>query len=110
MSIQAEHESEAFQWVPTQTSVEDRRALLSLQDAVIQCIGDYVYLEVGSHLGGSLQPHVGEPRCKRIYSIDPRPEEQPDEHILGTYKYEGNSTTRMIEYLRQVPGADLQKL
>jgi hypothetical protein len=102
--------AEAFDWIPSQTSPEDRAALLSLRDCIKRCFGEYSYLEVGSHLGGSLQPHIGESACRKIYSIDPRPPEQPDQHILGTYKYEGNSTARMIEHLERVPSADLRKL
>jgi hypothetical protein len=110
MSYDDDRVADAFHWIPSQTSSADRAALLSLRDCAITCFDNYTYLEIGSHLGGSLQPHIAEPRCVKIYSIDPRPEEQPDQHILGTYKYEGNSTARMIEHLKRIPGADVEKL
>ncbi len=101
---------DSFRWIHTQTSVEDRAALLTIREAICATKPTYEYLEVGSHLGGSLQPHIADARCAKIYSIDPRPSEQPDERYLGTFKYESNSTERMFEHLRKVPGADLSKV
>jgi hypothetical protein len=98
-----------FRWIESQTTETDRQALLSIQDALC-ARGPYRYLEVGSHIGGSLQPHIIDPRCLGIYSIDPRPLEQPDERWTFTYKYEGNSTERMLALLAQIPGANLGKL
>src|SRR6185295_9522046 len=99
-----------FQWIESQTNDNDRRALLSIREAVCRDVGAYHYLEVGSHLGGSLQPHVIDSRCRKIYSIDPRPLEQPDERWVTNYKYNGNSTQRMLDLLARIPGADLSKL
>lgn len=99
-----------FRWIESQSGKEDREALLSCQEAICRVLPTYVYLEVGSHLGGSLQPHVIDGRCKRIFSIDPRPKEQPDERWLTNYKYEGNSTARMLELLSQIPNADIGKI
>jgi hypothetical protein len=99
-----------FQWIDSQTSAEDRIALLTMREAVCGLRPEYHYLEIGSHLGGSLQPHVADPRCATIYSVDPRPQEQPDERLAGTYKYESNSTTRMMELLAKIPGAALHKV
>ncbi len=99
-----------FRWIASQTSETDRLALLSMKEAVCHTAGTYHYLEIGSHLGGSLQPHVADPRCRKIFSIDPRPLEQPDERGIGTYKYEGNSTERMFQLLRAIPNADLSKI
>ncbi len=91
-----------FERIPSQTSQGCRKSLLAVQRAVRRR-GEYVYLEIGSHLGGSLQPHVLDPRCKRIYSIDPRPAVQPDNR--GTeYVYADNSTERMLENLGQLSG------
>ncbi|MES2596114.1 MAG: class I SAM-dependent methyltransferase [Verrucomicrobiota bacterium] len=85
-------------------------ALLSISEAICAGAGHYCYAEVGSHLGGSLQPHVRDPRCTKIYSIDPRPLEQPDDRWTFKYRYEGNSTERMLELLSAIPGADTAKI
>ena len=99
-----------FDWIESQTTRQDRLALLSIVEALVNTVGAYHYLEVGSHLGGSLQPHIADLRCTRIVSIDPRPCEQPDERWRTSYQYPGNSTARMLESLMRVPGADLTKL
>jgi hypothetical protein len=100
-----------FDSVESQTSVPDKQGLLALHAAVA---GEkpFRYLEIGSHLGGSLQVVIADPRCEQITSIDPRPQDQPDERAeLGfRYEYDGNSTDRMLGLLREVPGADLDKL
>lgn len=67
-----------FAAIPSQTTDDDKRALLLLQDCV-RDHGEYVYLEIGSHLGGTIQPYVVDPVCKLVYSIDKRPDFQPDE-------------------------------
>ncbi len=90
-----------FDRVPSQTTADDRRSLLAVQRAVARHFGEYCYLEIGSHLGGSIQPHLIDPRCRRIYSIDPRPEHQPDDRGLQGH-YPGNSTARMLENLRAI--------
>src|ERR1044071_5668489 len=99
-----------FRWIESQTSESDRRALLSIREALCGVIGSYRYLEVGSHLGGSLQPHVVDARCTGIISIDPRPQEQADERWKSNYRYEGNSTERMLALLSQIPAADTGKI
>jgi hypothetical protein len=42
-------------------------------------VGDYSYIEIGSHLRGSLLPHLAGPACTRISSVDLRPEVLRDE-------------------------------
>lgn len=88
-----------FSAVPGQSTVGDRRSWLALQAAVRGREGGYVYLEIGSHLGGSIQQHVLDPRCRHIFSIDKRPLVQPDDN-RGSCYYEGNSTARMLENLQ----------
>lgn len=97
-----------FDHVLSQTSRGARRSLLAAQRAIASAYFPYVYLEIGSHLGGSIQPHLLDPRCEKIVSIDPRPTEQPDDRSPGyVAHYEDNSTERMLELLRQVsPEAD----
>src|SRR5438034_566550 len=99
-----------FRWIESQTNETDRKALLSLREAICDIVGTYHYAEVGSHLGGSLQPHVIDARCVNIYSIDPRPLEQPDERSTGKHKYEGNSTARMLCLLSTIPNANINKI
>lgn len=88
-----------FASVPSQSTKGDRLSWLALQAAVRGREGGYVYLEIGSHLGGSIQQHIADPRCRRVFSIDKRPLVQPDDN-RGTCHYEGNSTARMMEYLQ----------
>jgi hypothetical protein len=95
--------------VPTQTSHNDQATLLMLQAAV----GDqakYVYLEVGSHLGGSLCPHLLDPSCRLAISVDPRPSSQPDERGRR-FDYLENSTARMVSELSaRIPAESIRKL
>jgi len=99
-----------FEFVPSSTTEDDRRTLLALHGS-IAARGEYSYLEIGSHLGGSLQPPLLDSRCAHVVSIDPRPKTQPDDRPdLNEVAYSGNSTERMLENLRGVPGADLSKL
>lgn len=99
-----------FRWIASQTNETDREALLSLREAICDVAGSYRYAEVGSHLGGSLQPHVVDDRCVTIFSIDPRPLEQPDERWTVKYQYEGNSTNRMLALLSTIPKANIDKI
>lgn len=72
--------------------------------------GDYTYLEIGSHLGGTIQPHYVDPRCKLIYSIDKRPALQPDERGRN-FEYAANSTAKMLTNLNTVfPFVSTEKL
>lgn len=59
--------------------------------------------------GGTLQSLVADPHCVRIVSIDSRPSFQPDERG-EKYYYPHNSAARMLELLRQVPGAQVEKI
>jgi hypothetical protein len=99
-----------FRWIKSQTRESDRQALLSIIETVCSVDGSYRYLEVGSYLGGSLQPHVVDPRCVSIFSIDPRPSEQADERSIVMYEYEDNSTDKMLSLLAKIPGANINKI
>lgn len=89
-----------FAPIVSQTTEADRTSLLSVQAAVRRRRPGYVYLEIGSYLGGTLQPHVRDPACRKIYSIDKRPAAPPDERD-GVCVYEDNSTAHMLHLLRQ---------
>src|SRR5919204_195605 len=94
-----------FEHVRSQTTELDRISLLALHNACREVHGRFAYLEIGSHLGGSLQVLVADQRCTSITSIDSRPESAPD--VRGVSSYPGNATARMLERLAAVPGADL---
>lgn len=73
------------------------------------CGGAYNYLEIGSYLGGSIQPYLSDDRCSRIYSIDKRPLKQPDARGFD-WTYMNNSTARMLENLRQIDSEKVKKI
>jgi hypothetical protein len=98
-----------FASIETQLSDADRRSLLAVHAALRQAYGRFSYLEIGSHLGGSLQAVIRDPSCDAIVSIDSRPPAQPDERGF-VYRYPANSTARMLEELRHLPDSDLTKL
>ena len=87
------------------TTPDDRRGLLAIQNAVRGLKNDYVYLECGSNVGGTLLPHVLDQRCRLAYSVDKRPPTQPDERGIE-FPYPNNSAQRMIETLAGHATAD----
>lgn len=98
-----------FDTVKSQSTRGDRASWLALQGACAARFGEFDYLEIGSHLGGSLQALVRDERVGRIVSIDLRPEQMWDER--GKFiRYPGNSTQRMLEKLGELRGADLEKI
>jgi len=97
-----------FVGIASQSQDGDRRSWLAVQRSVRRPSG-YIYLEIGSHLGGSIQQHLLDPWCQQIISIDKRPLSQPDDRGKPSY-YEGNSTARMMENLRQVAPDQLSKV
>jgi hypothetical protein len=90
-----------FSAIESQSTEDDKRSLLACQLAVRELRDPYTYLEIGSYLGGSIQPYLLDPKCERIYSIDKRPFRQPDERGID-YIYENNSTARMMSNLEAV--------
>ena len=98
-----------FQAIPSQLSDADKRSLLAVQKGVRSRSTSYTYLEIGSHLGGSIQPHLRDPRCNRIYSIDPRPETVADDRG-ETILYPKNSSAHMLDLLRGVQADRLDRI
>lgn len=97
--------------VESQMTDEDRRSLLALHGAIADRLGELTYLEVGSYRGGSLQALVADERCRRIVSIDPRPESAPDDRPEATsIPYPDNSAAAMLAGLAAVPGSDVTKV
>ncbi|MCC6826262.1 MAG: class I SAM-dependent methyltransferase [Acidobacteria bacterium] len=97
-----------FDAIQSQSTDDDRRSLLAVELAAGDLKSSYTYLEIGSYLGGSIQPHLLDERCGRIYSIDKRPEAQPDARGFD-WVYQNNSTERMLELLRGV-SPDIDKI
>ena len=87
--------------IKSQTTVKDKATLLAVQNFLRGAVGDYSYIEIGSHLGGSLVPHLADPACTRISSVDLRPEVLRDERGRDAV-YDGSSTERMIDGLAAV--------
>jgi len=102
-------DTELFSQIVSQTSNADKRSLLAAQICTRECGDGYVYLEIGSHLGGSIQPHLLDSKCTKIYSIDKRPSAQPDERG-GAHAYPGNSTERMLSLLRAIDPPKAMKI
>lgn len=98
-----------FAAIDSQSNDGDRRSWLALQRLARGRDGSYVYLEIGSHLGGSIQPHLLDPRCRRIYSIDNRPVVPPDDRGQE-FRYDGNSTERMLANLRALDPEQVSKI
>jgi hypothetical protein len=98
-----------FEKIDSQSTEHDKQSMLALQNAVRELRPGYNYLEIGSYLGGSIQPHLLDDRCAHIYSLDKRPLQQPDARGFD-YTYLNNSTERMLEKLRAVAPEKMEKL
>jgi predicted O-methyltransferase YrrM len=98
-----------FEKISSQSSENDKQSLLACQLATREITGGYNYLEIGSYLGGSIQTHLLDEKCLRIYSIDKRPLVQPDARGVA-FTYLNNSTARMIENLKQVAPEQIEKI
>ena len=98
-----------FEKISSQSTELDKQSLLAVQLATRQLKSEYNYLEIGSYLGGSIQPHLLDENCARIFSIDKRPPVQPDARGID-YAYLNNSTARMIEQLKMVAPEKMDKI
>ena len=98
-----------FEKITSQSTEHDKQSFLAIQLAVRNLRPGYSYLEIGSYLGGSIQPHLLDDRCARIYSLDKRPKQQPDARGFD-YTYLNNSTERMLEQLREVAADKMDKI
>lgn len=106
----ADFDISLFAHIPTETTDEDRSSLLAVQNAIASRSGRYCYMEIGSHLGGSIQPHLLDPRCKQIFSIDPRPTQFPHDTVRKFVTYPENSTERMLKLLASIDPNGLEKI
>jgi hypothetical protein len=94
-----------FEKIKSQLSDNDKQSLLACHLATRELVPNYNYLEIGSYLGGSIQPHLLDAKCARVYSIDKRPLHQPDNRGVD-YTYLNNSTQRMLDLLAEVAPVD----
>lgn len=94
-----------FEKIESQSTDADKSSLLACQLALRELRPKYNYLEIGSYIGGSIQPYLLDERCERIFSIDKRPHSQPDERGID-YVYQDNSTARMLDNLAKVASTD----
>ena len=90
-----------FEKIESQSTNDDRRSLLAVQLATGNLTDSFSYLEIGSYLGGSIQPYLLDEKCTRIISVDKRPEVQPDARGYD-WVYQNNTTARMVELLKGV--------
>jgi hypothetical protein len=98
-----------FDAIDSQTTPEDKRSLLAVQKAVRESGEEYCYLEIGSYMGGSLQPYLHDHSCRKIYSIDKRPTSPKDDRGVP-FVYPDNTTERMMGLLKEVSPEGAQKV
>ena len=98
-----------FEKIKSQSTEFDKQSFLACQLAVRELHPHYNYLEIGSYLGGSIQPHLLDDKCARIYSLDKRPLQQPDARGVD-FIYQNNSTARMLEQLNSVAADKMYKI
>jgi hypothetical protein len=98
-----------FDAIKSQSTIGDKRSWLALQAATRHAKGEYAYLEIGSYLGGSIQPHALDPMCRVVFSIDKRPLQQPDDRGCF-FDYRDSSTARMLRNLQTVAPDQVRKI
>lgn len=104
-------DTELFAHIVSAATDDDRKSLLAIHNGVATRCGRFSYLEIGSHLGGSLQAVIADPRCTKIVSIDSRTRWVPDDRPGGLpSEYVDNTTEQMRSLLAGVPNADMSKL
>jgi hypothetical protein len=86
--------------IESQSSDRDKAFLLAAKRLIGDVAPDYNYLEIGSFLGGSLAPFLGDPACASVLSIDERGKTLPDERG-ALFDYAGITTQSMLDRLHQ---------
>jgi len=99
-----------YRLVRTQTSQSDQTSLLELLHLVRGKSPLYVYLEIGSFLGGTLVPFCVDVQCKAIYSVDKRVYEAPNESRSACSEYGEHSSSAMRQRLLEATGFDANRL
>lgn len=108
-SLLSDLDLELFAAIVSQSTDDDKQSWLACQLAVREMLPEYRYLEIGSYIGGSLQPYLFDSKCVSIYSIDKRPPSQPDARGFD-WKYANNSTERMLDNLRKLDPEGVKKI
>jgi hypothetical protein len=98
-----------FSQIMSQTTNADQKSLLAVQACTRAASDTYVYLEIGSYLGGSIQPHLLDAKCRKIYSIDKRQIISKDERVDDS-NYPGNSLARMLSLLTTLDPQNIAKI
>lgn len=98
-----------FKQIHSQTSDNDKRSLLACQKAAGELLPEFIYLEIGSYVGGSLQPYIFDQKCRKIISIDKRPKAAPDERGMEMI-YLNNTTAAMLENLKKLSADGVRKI
>ena len=65
-------EIEKFFPIPSQTSLVDKAVILKINKLMNLRTKNFIYIEIGSYLGGSLTPFLINENCKRVISVDKR--------------------------------------
>jgi hypothetical protein len=89
--------------IESQSSQADKVSFLRLQATVSEIFSQYVYLEIGSHMGGTLLPYLLDPNCQKAISIDLRPLSQQDERGRR-FHYAANGEAQMLARLKEAAG------
>jgi methyltransferase family protein len=105
----ADLDTSLFKGIEAELNEDDRKSLLAVQKSVRETRRAYCYLEIGSHLGGSIQPHMLDHTCAKIFSIDKRPVLVPDNRG-APIEYSSNSTSRMLELLQNISPEGIKKI
>ena len=98
-----------FSEIMSQTTDADQKSLLAIQACTRAGSETYVYLEIGSYLGGSIQPHLLDPKCRKIYSIDKRQLISHDERVEKP-DYPGNTQKHMLSLLTALDRENVAKI
>lgn len=98
-----------FRHIDARLTDDDKRSLLAVQSAIREKRESFCYLEIGSHLGGSIQPYLLDSKCTTIISIDKRSNGARDGQTV-TAALSDNSTASMLTNLERISAADVAKL
>ena len=74
-----QHSIQVYSKIKTLQTDDDKLSLLAIQAAVRASLGKFHYLEIGTYLGGSLQPLLVDNACQTIYAIDSWPKIERDQ-------------------------------
>ena len=85
--------------IPSQTSQEDKIVILKINNLISSKIKNFIYIEIGSYLGGSLTPFLINNNCKKVISIDHRNQILDDERNEN-WSYEKITEIMMYKKLR----------